>query len=130
MQSSWDSPARFDSGPCSRDDRGIHPIIARSLDDDNRNPRGPATAGEPFAYVTPVEIVVPVRITALAFREEDGRYSVVVPELPGCVTMGDSIEEVQAMIADAAEGWLAVQHEMRRAQAIHDLTEPMEDERS
>ena len=92
--------------------------------------RPSATASEPFAYGTPVEIVVPVRVTALAFRERDGRYSVVVPELPGCVTMGDSIEEVQAMVADAAEGWLAVQHEMRRAQAIHDLTEPMEGERS
>ena len=27
-------------------------------------------------------------IKALAFKEADGGYSVVVPELPGCVTVG------------------------------------------
>ena len=87
-----------------------------------------AQAPARHAYGPPVEVVVGVKVTALAFREADGRFSVVVPELPGCLTMGDSIEEVQAMVADAAEAWLAVQHDMRREQAILDLTEPMEGE--
>ena len=36
------------------------------------------------------QVVVEVKVTikALAFKEADGEYSVVVPELPGCVTVG------------------------------------------
>ena len=34
-------------------------------------------------------------------REEDGRYSVQVPALPGCFTCGDSREEALEMARDA-----------------------------
>ncbi len=30
-------------------------------------------------------------------------YSAYLPDLPGCVTVGDSIEETQAMITEAVE---------------------------
>lgn len=39
-------------------------------------------------------------------REEDGRYSVAVPALPGCFSCGDTLEEARANIREAAEGWL------------------------
>ena len=35
-----------------------------------------------------VVVEVKVTIKALAFKEADGGYSVVVPELPSCVTVG------------------------------------------
>ena len=31
----------------------------------------------------------------------DGSYSAYVPDLPGCVTCGDSIEEAKSLIAEA-----------------------------
>ena len=31
----------------------------------------------------------------------DGSFSAYVPDLPGCVTSGDSIEEVRSMMAEA-----------------------------
>jgi predicted RNase H-like HicB family nuclease len=31
----------------------------------------------------------------------DGSYSVYVPDLPGCVACGDSLEEVQSLIGEA-----------------------------
>ena len=34
-------------------------------------------------------------------REEDGRYAVQVPALPGCLTCGDSREEAIEMAKDA-----------------------------
>jgi predicted RNase H-like HicB family nuclease len=34
-------------------------------------------------------------------REEDGRYSVYVPDLPGCASMGDTYEEAIANIREA-----------------------------
>ena len=39
---------------------------------------------------------------------EEGGYIVSVPELPGCVTEGDSFEEAWNMIQDAMQGWLHV----------------------
>jgi antitoxin HicB len=33
-------------------------------------------------------------------------YLAEAPELPGCVTAGESIEEALAMLRDAMEGWI------------------------
>ncbi len=37
---------------------------------------------------------------------EDGRYWAEIPAMPGCITWGDSIEEVRAGIIEAAQSWL------------------------
>ena len=34
-------------------------------------------------------------------------YWAEVPSLPGCVTQGETLEEVRAMIQDAVSGWLS-----------------------
>jgi len=34
-------------------------------------------------------------------------YWAEVPSLPGCVTQGETLEEVEAMVADAVRGWLS-----------------------
>jgi predicted RNase H-like HicB family nuclease len=34
-------------------------------------------------------------------KAEDGSFSAYVPDLPGCVTCGDSVEEVRTLIAEA-----------------------------
>ena len=60
----------------------------------------------------PVKVVVSVNLTALAYPDPGDGYSVRVPALPGCFTEGDDIEEVQRMVIEAAEGWLAVKHDM------------------
>jgi antitoxin HicB len=39
---------------------------------------------------------------------EEGGYVVSVPELPGCVSEGDTFEEAWEMIQDAMDGWLHV----------------------
>jgi len=36
-------------------------------------------------------------------RAGDGSYSAYVPDLPGCVSSGDTLEEVRAMIQEAVE---------------------------
>ena len=45
---------------------------------------------------------------------ENGGYWVECPELPGCSSQGDSIEEALDMIKDAIKGHLEVQEELRR----------------
>ena len=55
--------------------------------------------------------------TAEVRAERQGGYSVVVPELRGCFTCGDTMEEVRANVVEAAEGWLSCQHDMARLKA-------------
>lgn len=41
----------------------------------------------------------------------EGGYTVYVPDLPGCISEGRTINEAMAMIKDAITGYLAVQKE-------------------
>ena len=38
--------------------------------------------------------------------EDDGGYTASIPELPGCVSCGDDLDEALAMIKDAISAWL------------------------
>ncbi len=47
--------------------------------------------------------------TAVFTPTEDGtEFYACVPDLPGCVTTGDSLEDAIQQITDAASGWLVV----------------------
>ena len=47
--------------------------------------------------------------TATFIPNEDGtKYYCRVPDLPGCITTGSSIDNAIEMITDAASGWLVV----------------------
>jgi len=41
--------------------------------------------------------------TVVIERAADGSYSAYVPDLPGCVSCGDTLEEVRSMIREAVE---------------------------
>lgn len=43
---------------------------------------------------------------AIFYPCEDGGYSVRVPDLPGCITEGDTLAEAIFMGEDAASGWV------------------------
>ena len=49
-----------------------------------------------------------MKIRAIVHPAEEGGYWAEVPALPGCVTEGDTMEEVVANLQDAIEGWLDV----------------------
>lgn len=68
-----------------------------------------------------VTLEVRVRIQAMALREADGRYSVSVPALPGCLAQGEHLDEVLANVVEAAEGWLAVAHAQSKDQAVREM---------
>ena len=51
-------------------------------------------------------------LNAVIYRDESGVYCAEVPALPGCVSDGDTFEEAQANIREAAEGWLMAQDEL------------------
>jgi len=49
-----------------------------------------------------------MKIRAIIHPAEEGGYWAEVPALAGCITEGDTIEEVTANLKDAIEGWLEV----------------------
>jgi predicted RNase H-like HicB family nuclease len=46
-------------------------------------------------------------------------FSALVPDLPGCFSVGETIEELQANLKEAVEGWIEV------AQDQGDFSHPM-----
>jgi predicted RNase H-like HicB family nuclease len=49
-----------------------------------------------------------VKIKAIIHLAEEGGYWAEVPALPGCITEGETMEEVIANLKDAIQGWLDV----------------------
>jgi len=49
---------------------------------------------------------------------EDGGYWVECPELPGCSSQGDSVEEALDMIKDAIKGHFEVEEELKKGKSL------------
>ena len=67
--------------------------------------------------------------TATFIPNENGtKYYCRVPDLPGCITTGDSLEDAIEMITDAASGWLVVAedegNDIQTATPQHELNIP------
>ena len=48
-----------------------------------------------------------MKLKAIIHKAEEGGFWAEVPALPGCVTQGESIDELNANLREAIEGWLA-----------------------
>ena len=47
-----------------------------------------------------------MKYTAIVHKAEEGGYWAEVPELPGCATQGETMDEVLANIREAVAAWL------------------------
>ena len=45
-------------------------------------------------------------LKVLVHPADEGGFWAEVPALPGCVTQGETVEEVRANVREAIEGWL------------------------
>jgi predicted RNase H-like HicB family nuclease len=52
-----------------------------------------------------------MKVNVIIHRAEEGGYWAEIPALPGCVTEGDTEEELMADLKDTIEGWLAIANE-------------------
>jgi len=61
---------------------------------------------------------------------EEGGYTVIFPDLPGCVTEGHTLSEAIDMAADAASGWLLylLEDEKQQPPASSDIKNVVADE--
>jgi predicted RNase H-like HicB family nuclease len=64
-----------------------------------------------------------MNIKAIIHPAEEGGYWAEVPALPGCITEGDSMDEVMANLKDAIEGWLEVANSRSVIAAIDRVVE-------
>ena len=48
-------------------------------------------------------------VKAIIHPAEEGGFWAEVPALPGCVTQGETFDEVKSNLRDAVEGWLSVE---------------------
>ena len=55
-----------------------------------------------------------MKLRVLVHAAEEGGYWAGVPAFPGCVSEGETFEEVMANIREAAEGWIEVAAERAR----------------
>ena len=49
-----------------------------------------------------------MNLKAIVHQAEEGGYWAEVPALPGCITEGDTMEELESNLQDAIHGWLEV----------------------
>ena len=47
-----------------------------------------------------------VTLKVLIHKAEEGGFWAEVPALPGCVSQGETVEELRANVREAIEGWL------------------------
>jgi antitoxin HicB len=59
-----------------------------------------------------------MRYTVILVPDDDGRVSVLVPALPGCVSMGGSRREALEHARGAIAGWLAAEAAAGRAPLV------------
>lgn len=50
-----------------------------------------------------------MKVKAIIHEAAEGGYWAEVPALPGCVTQGDTVEEVTSNLREAIAGWLSVE---------------------
>jgi len=63
-----------------------------------------------------------MKIHAIIHNAEEGGYWAEVPALPGCVTQGESKNELQANLLEAIQGWLeAGESTMNKSNEIIEL---------
>ena len=64
-----------------------------------------------------------VTLKVLIHKAEEGGYWAEVPALPGCVSQGETMDDLRANIHDAIEGWLLAEEGTTQASAADRVLE-------
>jgi predicted RNase H-like HicB family nuclease len=63
-----------------------------------------------------------MKINAIIHKAEEGGFWAEVPALPGCVTQGETRQELEANLREAIEGWfLAGETDLSTTEEIFEL---------
>jgi predicted RNase H-like HicB family nuclease len=64
-----------------------------------------------------------VRLKVLIHKAEEGGYWAEVPALPGCVSQGETMDDVRTNVREAIEGWLLAEEGAPREGAADRVVE-------
>ncbi|MBE9059248.1 type II toxin-antitoxin system HicB family antitoxin [Sphaerospermopsis sp. LEGE 08334] len=64
-----------------------------------------------------------MKFKAIIHPAAEGGYWAEVPALPGCITEGDTMEELINNLQDAIQGWLEVANEIQKLDPISQVIE-------
>lgn len=62
-------------------------------------------------------------LKVLIHNADEGGYWAEVPALPGCVSQGETIDDVRTNIREAIEGWLLAEERTAQASAADRVLE-------
>ena len=64
-----------------------------------------------------------MKLKVVVHPAEEGGFWAEVPALPGCVSQGETLEEVRANIREAIEGWLLVEDDATQTTSADQVIE-------
>lgn len=56
----------------------------------------------------PLEYYLSLKYPMSVYPEDEGGYTVMIPDLPGCIIQGENLEEAIANANEARELWLEI----------------------
>jgi predicted RNase H-like HicB family nuclease len=62
-------------------------------------------------------------LKVLIHSAEEGGYWAEVPALPGCVSQGETVDDLRSNIREAIEGWLTAEDEAANAKTADQIIE-------
>ncbi|MES1195071.1 MAG: type II toxin-antitoxin system HicB family antitoxin [Opitutus sp.] len=64
-----------------------------------------------------------MKLKAIIHKSDEGGYWAEVPALPGCVTQGETLPELDTNLKEAIEGWLSVDDQQQETQPDDQIVE-------
>ena len=61
-----------------------------------------------------------MKVKVIIHEAEEGGYWAEVPKMPGCVTQGDTLDELHANLREAMTGWLESMYEPNPRELVSD----------
>ena len=62
-------------------------------------------------------------LKVLIHSAEEGGFWAEVPALPGCVSQGETVDELRSNIREAIEGWLTAEDDAAKTQTADQIIE-------
>ena len=63
----------------------------------------------------PLEDYLSLQYPFVVHADPDGGYVIVYPDLPGCLSQAETLDEIPAMAEDARTGWIETEYEEGRS---------------
>jgi antitoxin HicB len=70
----------------------------------------------------PLEYYLSLKYPMSVYPEAEGGYTIIIPDLPGCMSQGETLEEAVNNINEARELWLETVYSISHTDEVHSLT--------